>query len=67
MCCTAGLLSLASDACAAGTVRLFILDFVSSRWKLTVDRDLVNRDDFISKYRMTNYTKEQIAASTVTG
>ncbi|KAM0703173.1 hypothetical protein Q7P35_009111 [Cladosporium inversicolor] len=27
----------------------------------------INRDDFISKYRMTNLTKEQIAASTVTG
>ncbi|GAB7323734.1 hypothetical protein MBLNU13_g07199t2 [Cladosporium sp. NU13] len=27
----------------------------------------INRDDFISKYRMTNLTKEQVAASTVTG
>jgi hypothetical protein len=29
--------------------------------------DPVSRDDFISKYRMTNLTKEEIAASTVTG
>lgn len=28
---------------------------------------IVNRDDFISKYRMTNLTKEEIVASTVTG
>jgi trimethyllysine dioxygenase len=27
----------------------------------------VSRDDFISKYRMTNLGKEEIAASTVTG
>jgi hypothetical protein len=29
--------------------------------------DLVSRDDFISKYRMTNLSKEEIAVSTVTG
>lgn len=27
----------------------------------------VNRDDFISKYRMTNISKKEIEASTVTG
>ena len=34
---------------------------------LTNASDLVSRDDFISKYRMTNLSKEDIAASTVTG
>jgi hypothetical protein len=40
--------------------------FFILRLKLT-GLDPVNRDDYISKYRMTNLTKEQIAASTVTG
>jgi len=64
--CTADPLSLASDACAAATVRLsdFTLYIASEADSIVFS---VNRDDFISKYRMTNLTKEQIAASTVTG
>jgi hypothetical protein len=38
----------------------------TSRQELTCF-STVNRDDFISKYRMLNLTKEEHAASTMTG
>ena len=60
---------MASDACAAGTVS-FATSFENpSQVPCSANQRcvLVSRDDFISKYRMTNLSKEEIAASTVTG
>jgi len=36
-------------------------------WMIAANKSLVNRDDFISKYRMTNLSEDEIRASTVTG
>ena len=39
---------------------------LSQMYKLPT-RHIVNRDDFISKFRMTNMSEEEVRASTVTG
>lgn len=57
-------LSPENEGCVAVTVSVQTSTFCESITDLHLS---VNRDDFISRYRMTNMSDKDIRASTVTG